>query len=50
MARLNGIQVMSYSNLAGTSYVELGMSTADEGPLALPQVAEIAQRHSKTPA
>ena len=50
MARENGIQVMAFSNLASASYVEIGMSKADESPCNLPAVSEIAARHSKTPA
>lgn len=49
-ARENGIQVMAFSNLASSSYVELSMAGADDSPLVLPQVTEIAARHSKTPA
>jgi D-xylose reductase len=50
MARENGIQVMGFSNLASSSYVEIGGATADESPLNLQEVKDIAQAHSKTPA
>ncbi len=50
MARENGIQVMGFSNLASSSYVEIGGATAEENPQNLPAVKDIAQRHSKTPA
>lgn len=49
-AREEGIQVMAFSNLASASYVELQMAGADEAPVNLPQVAEIATRHSKSAA
>ena len=49
-AREEGIQVMAFSNLASASYVELQMAGADEAPVNLPQVAEIAARHSKSAA
>lgn len=41
---------MAFSNLASASYVEIGMSKAEESPCNLPAVTEIATRHSKTPA
>ena len=50
MAREEGIQVMAFSNLASASYVELQMAGADEAPVNLPQVTEIAARHSKSAA
>ena len=49
-AREEGIQVMAFSNLASASYVELQMAGADEAPVNLPQIAEIAARHSKSAA
>ena len=49
-AREEGIQVMAFSNLASASYVELQMAGADEAPVNLPQVAEIAARHSESAA
>lgn len=50
MARENGIQVMAFSNLASASYVELGVTKAEDSPCNLPAVTEIATRYSKTPA
>ena len=50
MARENQIQVMAFSNLASASYVELQMAQENESPCNLPQVTEIATRHSKTAA
>jgi len=49
-ARENQIQVMAFSNLASSSYVELNMATVEDSPCDLPQITEIATRHSKTPA
>lgn len=46
----SGMQVMSFSNLASASYVELQMATAEESVIAQPCVQEIATRHGKTPA
>ncbi len=50
MARENGIQVMGFSNLASSSYVEIGGATPEESPQNLQAVKDIAQRHSKTAA
>jgi len=50
MCKERNIQVTAFSNLASSSYVELGGATTDESPMNLPQIREIAERHSKTPA
>ena len=50
MAQECGMQVMAYSNLAGASYVELGMSQAVDSPTNLPEVNAIATAHSKSSA
>jgi len=50
MCREAGIQVTAFSNLASSSYVELGMAEADESPLQIASVCAIAAAHSKTSA
>ena len=50
MARECGMQVMAYSNLAGASYVEMGMAEAAESPCNLEAVVTIAAAHSKSAA
>ena len=50
MAKENGIAVTGFSNLASASYVEIGGAKAEESPQNLPEIIEIATKHSKTPA
>jgi len=49
-AKESGLQVMAFSNLAGASYVEIGMATAAESLTSLSAITTIATAHSKSPA
>uniref|UniRef100_A0A7S1QFZ7 NADP-dependent oxidoreductase domain-containing protein n=1 Tax=Neobodo designis TaxID=312471 RepID=A0A7S1QFZ7_NEODS len=50
MARESGIQVMAFSNLGASSYVELGMAQPAESLLTHEAVAAVAKRVGRTPA
>ena len=48
--RNNGIQVTAFSNLGGSSYVELGMATQSDLIIDQADIKAIAAKHGKTPA
>ncbi|MEM1062505.1 MAG: aldo/keto reductase [Planctomycetota bacterium] len=48
--RDEGIAVTAFSPLGATSYVGLGMATAEESLLSDPAVGAIADKHGRTPA
>lgn len=48
-AREAGIQVMAFSNLGASSYVELGMATSGEALIENQTIVKIAKAHGKTP-
>jgi len=50
MANENGIAVMAFSNLGGTSYEELNMATPEESIMSQATVQAIAAAHSRSPA